>query len=117
MYDEDDPLLARLRSLALALPETTERESHGRPHFFAGKRVFATYGVAGDDDRRLIIRPDDSERAALAADPRFTVPPYFGPSGWLALDLAADPDWDEVAELLEDSYRRVALVRMLRELG
>jgi len=50
MYDEDDPLLARLRPVCLALPEATERESHGRPHFFAGKRVFATYGVAGDDD-------------------------------------------------------------------
>ena len=49
--------------------------------------------------------------------PRFVVPPYFGPSGWLALDLAAaPPDWQEVLELLESSYRQVALVRMRRAL-
>jgi hypothetical protein len=45
------------------------------------------------------------------------MPPYFGPSGWLALDFTAAPvDWQEVAELMESSYRQVALQRMLRAL-
>lgn len=121
MYDEDDPLLARVRALCLALPETGEKESHGRPTFFAGRRVFAQYGIAGDDDRRLLVHPDEADRRALLDDPRCSVPPYLGPAGWLGLDLAARPDappvdWDEVAELVEDSYRRVALVRMVRSL-
>jgi hypothetical protein len=35
--------------------------------------------------------------------------PYFGPDGWLALDLEAGPvDWDEVRELADASYRQVA---------
>jgi hypothetical protein len=42
------------------------------------------------------------------------VPPGFGPLGWLALDLTAAPvDWREVTELVETSYRQVALNRML----
>ncbi len=49
--------------------------------------------------------------------PRFYVPPYFGPSGWLALDFTAAPvDWEEVTELMESSYRQVALQRMLKAL-
>jgi hypothetical protein len=45
------------------------------------------------------------------------VPPYFGAGGWLALDLAAPGvDWAEVDELLDSSYRQVALVRMLKVL-
>lgn len=120
-YDEDDPLLARVRTLCLALPETTERESHGRPTFFAGARVFAQFGIAGDEDRRLLVHPDDADRPALLEHPRASVPPYLGPSGWLAFHLAdldgvPDVDWTEMAELVEDSYRRVALVRMLRRL-
>jgi hypothetical protein len=121
MYDDDDPLLARLRGICLALPETSETVSHGRPAFWAGRRTFASYGAYGFGDTRLIVRPADAEREALAADPRFSVPPYWGPSGWLALDLAEHPgldgDWTEVAEIVEDSYRRVALKRMLAALG
>jgi hypothetical protein len=45
------------------------------------------------------------------------VPPYFGAAGWVALDFtAAEVDWGEVAELIESSYRQVALKRMLRAL-
>jgi hypothetical protein len=46
------------------------------------------------------------------------VPAYFGPGGWLALDFAARQrvDWDEVAELIDSSYRQVALKRMLKAL-
>lgn len=118
MYDEDDPLLARVRGLCLALPETTEKESHGRPTFRAGTRVFAQYGIAGQDDTRLIVHPDDSDRLALLAHPRSSVPPYLGASGWLGFEVSDRDDWPatdwvEMAELVEDSYRRVALVRMM----
>ncbi|MGJ7441192.1 MmcQ/YjbR family DNA-binding protein [Aquipuribacter sp. MA13-6] len=121
MYDEDDPLLARTRSVCLALPETSEKESHGRPTFFAGRRVFAQLGIAGEGDTRLVVRPDGTDREALLHHPRASVPPYYGPSGWLAFELRplpgqADADWEELAELVEDSYRQVALVRMLRVL-
>jgi hypothetical protein len=64
-----------------------------------------------------VFKPEAEERPALLADDRFFVPPYFGPSGWLALDFdAARVDWEEVAELMDTSYRQVALKRMLRAL-
>jgi hypothetical protein len=45
------------------------------------------------------------------------VPPYFGPSGWVSLDLTAAPvDWGEIAEFMDTSYRQVALKRMLKAL-
>ena len=37
MYDEDDPLLARVRALARALPHIDQKVSHGRPAFFKVK--------------------------------------------------------------------------------
>lgn len=117
MYDEDDPLLAKLRPICLALPETHEVEAWGRPTFRAGKKIFAVY--SGDDrhDHALVFKPEADDRDALAQDARIYVPPYFGPSGWLALDFdASPPDWREVAELAHGSYRQVALKRMLRTL-
>ncbi|RII20958.1 hypothetical protein DSC45_02415 [Streptomyces sp. YIM 130001] len=125
MFEDDDPYLLRLRRVALAFPDAEERIAHGRPGFRAGK-FFAWYGgsTKGSADTRipyeqaLIVLPDDTDRAALAEDARCFEPAYLAPSGWIGIDLAAggatapeDVDWQEVAELLDASYRRVAGVR------
>lgn len=115
MYDEGDPQLARLREICLALPEAVEVESHGRPTFRAGK-IFVVYGAAHVDAPAMIVKPDPLERDALLADGRFFSPPYYGPSGWLALDLPDDTDWVEVSELVDASYRQIAIKRMLAAL-
>ncbi|GEA89807.1 MmcQ/YjbR family DNA-binding protein [Cellulomonas cellasea] len=116
MYDDGDPLLAHVRDVAARFPESVEVEAWGRPTFRAGKKIFAVYGSSGTDEPALILKPDPDERPALEQDERFFSPPYFGPAGWLALRLDPTVDWDEVRELLDSSYRQVALVRMLRAL-
>jgi predicted DNA-binding protein (MmcQ/YjbR family) len=110
MFDDDDPVLARVRELALALPNAAEKISHGRPAFFT-KKVFAYYGgsvrVDGEwvqHPHALLILPEPDERPALEQDQRSFVPAYLGPSGWLGIDLDDATDWDEVAELLDASY-------------
>lgn len=116
-YGEDDPYLSDLRAVCLALPESSEVEAWGRPTFRAGKKIFAVFEGSDDHPYAVIFKPEPDEREALLGDERFYVPPYFGPSGWLALDFtAARIDWDEVAELMDSSYRQVALKRMLEEL-
>ena len=51
----------------------------------------------------------------LTADPRYCIPPYMGHNGWIALEVGADCDWDEVDALILQSYRHFALKRMLRQ--
>lgn len=117
MYADDDPYLAELRGVCLAFPETAEVEAWGRPTFRAGKKIFAVFWGDDDHDFAVTFKPDADERPALLDDARFYSPPYFGPGGWLALDLAAaEVDWDEVIELMDTSYRQVALKRMLKTL-
>ncbi len=89
----------------------------GRPTFRAGRKILGVF--SGTDERPwgLIFKPDGDERASLLEEERFYPPPYFGPSGRLALDLeASQVDRDEVRELADASYRQVALKRMLRAL-
>jgi predicted DNA-binding protein (MmcQ/YjbR family) len=117
MYQDDDPYLADVRKVFLDFPEAVEVEAWGRPTFRARNKIFGVF--SGTDERPwgIIFKPDNDERASLLADERFYSPPYFGPSGWLALDLEGRPvDWDEVRELADASYRQVALKRMLRAL-
>jgi hypothetical protein len=123
MFDDDDPLLVRLRSLCLALPEVEERVSHGRPTWRVAKQ-FAQYG-GGErttdghvrHDHALLFVPEPGELGALDHDERFFLPAYVGPYGWRAVDLDRDDvGWDEVAELLDASYRQVANKRQLAAL-
>lgn len=117
MYDDDDPYLTELREVCLALPESAEVEAWGRPTFRAGKKMFAVFEGHDDHPYAVIFKPDPDERLALLDDPRFYSPPYFGPGGWVALNFtAAKVDWEEVAELMNDSYRQVALKRMIKAL-
>ncbi|MGH8968575.1 MAG: MmcQ/YjbR family DNA-binding protein [Actinomycetes bacterium] len=118
MYRDDDPYLADLRKVCLAFPESAEVEAWGRPTFRAGKKMFAVFEGNDDHPYAVVFKPSAEDRPALIDDDRFYVPAYYGPSGWLALDLtAADVDWTEVTELMDASYRQVALKRMLAALG
>ncbi len=116
MYSDDDPYLTEVREVCLALPEAVEKEAWGRPTFRAGK-MFAIFSGHPGHQYALEFKPEAAERPALEADDRVYVPPYSGPGGWLALDLtAAEVDWQEIAELVETSYRLIALKRMLAAL-
>jgi hypothetical protein len=117
MWQDDDPLVGRLRDICLAFPETVEVQAWGRPTWRAGKKMFAVFHASMDRPESVVFKPDADERKALLQDDRFFIPPYFGPSGWLALDFsAAEVEWDEVGELMDASYRQVALKRMIRAL-
>jgi hypothetical protein len=50
----------------------------------------------------------------MLTDPRFSLPSYLGPNGWIALDLATASDPQELTALLETSFRHFALKRLLR---
>ncbi len=115
MFRDDDPGLSELREIALNLPDAHEKVSHGRPGFFATK-MFAMYGGSTKETGEMVAVPacvmvkvDESDRAALRQDGRFFYPAYLGVAGWLGLDFTvAEVDWDEVRELVDASYRLVA---------
>lgn len=128
MFDADDPLLVRLRKICLGFPDASEKVSHGRPNWYTTK-VFAGFGgsVKGDHadpllGRALLFLPDPQEARALEQDERIHIPAYVGHRGWRALPLDRDGrgpdavDWDEVAELVESSYRQLAGVRRVARL-
>lgn len=116
VVDPQHPLVVRLREICLRYPEAIEVRAWGRPTFRAGKKIFAFAGASMDAPLSLVFKPDPDDAPALRQDARIFSPPYFGPSGWLAIELDRVGDWREVAELIDSSYRQVALVRQLKAL-
>ena len=101
----------------MTYPEAAEVEAWGRPTFRAGKKIFTVVGSSSERPYSIVIKPDPDARLAYLQDSRFFIPPYWGPSGWLGIDIdGPDADWTEFAELIDASYRLVALVRQVRQL-
>jgi predicted DNA-binding protein (MmcQ/YjbR family) len=98
----------RVRAICMAFPGAEERLSHGEPTWFVrGKRVFATFADRHHDDRVAVwfaAPPGAQEIVPPNAPERYFVPPYWGPSGWLAAYLDVPADWDEVAGLIADAH-------------
>jgi hypothetical protein len=110
--------LNRLRQLCLALPETSERPSHGAPSFFVReKKCFLMLVDDHHDDGRFAIwcaAPPGNQELLVQADPdRFFRPPYVGHRGWLGVMLHGKVDWDEVAGIVEDAFATVAPKQLL----
>ena len=114
--------ITRLRKMCLAMPEAHEVEAWGEPTFRIRNKLFAMYASA--DTHHGTGRPAVWCKAApgnqslmVRAEPdRFFVPPYVGPSGWVGIHLDDDVDWDQLAELIRDSYRLIASKRLARSL-
>ena len=126
---ERDPewIVAKVGGLALALPETRFKSSHGSPGWKVGSpssdKFFAIMWMRhhGEESVAVLVKcgGQDEQAALIEADPaRYFRPAYYGPSDWIGLRLdRAGVDWDHVAEWLARSWAAVAPNKVLRESG
>lgn len=114
MIDPADLTLSRLRRLCLSLPETREVASWGHPNFRAGQRTFVTFEwISGRASIAFRLNRDDM--ASLLRRKQFFVTPY-GRGQWVSLWADGRISWSLVEELVQRSYRLVAIKRMIFKL-
>ena len=111
----NDPIDS-LRDLCMALPEVTERVSHGEPTWFVrDKKVFVMLANHHHDDRLAFwcAAPEGAQEMLVESDPeRYFRPPYVGHRGWLGVYLDVPVDWDEIEELVTDAYCLIAPAKL-----
>jgi hypothetical protein len=114
----------RMRQICLALPEVTERPSHGAPTWFVrDKRAFVTLWAHGHHDNDFphlwCAAPEGAQQELTASAPAaFFLPPYVGGRGWVGVRLDVPGlTWAEIAELCEDAYRVIAPARLVAQLA
>src|SRR5947207_2933488 len=118
--------LERLRRIVLALPEVTERMSHGEPCFYVrGTRPLCYFHDDHRRDGRVSLwcpAPRGAQDELVSAEPdRFFRPPASASgvfADWIGLFLDTDDevDWHEVAAIVEDAYRHVAPGKLIADL-
>ena len=114
--DPHDPI-ARLREICLALPEAIEKEAWGEATFRVGGKMFAMTDDNHHNSGHVSVwckAPLMVQEILVNSDPeRFFKPPYVGHKGWVGVRLDVKVvDWDELANIVADSYRMTAPKRL-----
>ncbi|MCB0003999.1 MAG: MmcQ/YjbR family DNA-binding protein [Anaerolineae bacterium] len=108
--------LERVRPLCLALPETSERLSHGEPTFFVHKKVFVMFADNHHDDGRVAVWlpvPAGLQTELIASEPQtYFRPPYVGVRGWVGIELAHISD-EDLRFHIEVAWELIAPKRLL----
>jgi hypothetical protein len=110
--------LERVRAICIALPDTTEKLSHGAPAFFVPGGQYLAFVDNHHDDGRLAVwlaAPPGAQESLIAAEPKhFFRPPYVGPKGWLGINLDTGLEWGAVAALIEEGHAFIAAKKKAR---
>jgi predicted DNA-binding protein (MmcQ/YjbR family) len=117
----EDPRLARLTEIALALPEASRQIYGSHAQFLVRKKTFAYFLDNHHGDGIVAVTckvlPGDNKLLAEAQPRRFYLPDYLASRGWVGLHLdVGKVDWREVKELLGSSYGLIAPPRLAEQL-
>jgi hypothetical protein len=114
--DPGDKHLRRVRKICSAMPEATEKLSHGEPTFFIRKKVFAMFdnNHHGDGHIAVWIPAAPGLQALLVKESpeTFFKPPYVGVRGWVGVELARVSD-EELTSLIHEAWVMVAPKKLL----
>lgn len=122
LSSDPDIALARVRAIALELPEAEERPSHGQPTFFVAGKQFAQFRHDHHGDGRTIVAvktADDEEGSNLIeiAPETYSRVAYFG-AGWVGIAIGQpDTDWDLIGDRIARSWEFAAPRRLLEAGG
>lgn len=97
------------RRLALALPEATEQDHHGRPSFRVAGRIFSTLW---DEGHLNVMLDEDGIRTAVQARPELCEEVYWGKRLAAVRVALARADERLVSELLADAWEGKAAKRL-----
>lgn len=111
------PILERLRGICLRLPEAAETGGVGNPSFKVRDKIFAMQHGHEGRTSCWVKAPAGVQDMLVGHDSeRFFVPPYVGHHGWVGIWLDREVDWEELADLVEESFRMTAPKRLVAQL-
>ncbi|MER7520294.1 MmcQ/YjbR family DNA-binding protein [Streptomyces sp. NPDC126499] len=102
-----------VRALALALPETLEKEAWAMPTFRVAGKMFLTLP---DDETSMAVRCPklDRDELVLAEPEKFWVADHEAAFAWVRVRLRALDDEEELRAIVVDSWCQAAPPRLLK---
>jgi phosphoribosylglycinamide formyltransferase-1 len=114
----------KIGELALGLPETRSKTSHGAPGWRVGSETSGKFFAIlwsryhGEDSIGVLVKCSGQDELAQLTESEPDIyfrPAYYGPSDWVGIRLdRPQVDWDHVMQRLERSWSIVAPPRLTK---
>lgn len=108
----------RVRRICLALPEASEKLSHGEPTFFVHKKAFVMFANNHHNDGRIAVWlpvPPSLQPVLIDSSPDiYFRPSYMGHRGWVGIELARISD-EDLGYHIHVAWELIAPKRLLTE--
>ena len=118
--DQGEKQIERVRRICLALPEATEKISHGEPTWFVRKKVFAMFSNNHHDDGHVAVTIPAAigiQEMLIQRNPKkFYRPPYVGVRGWVGIEVKQVSD-KELALHINEAWGLIAPQKLVELLG
>lgn len=114
--------LGKMEAIVARLPEVERSDNPPGCYFLVRRKIFAQVATVLDRDQPItmvVMRPEPGEREALLAMGH----PYFSRGSWddrlgrVAVLVDERTNWDELAELVTDSFRLTAPKKLIARLN
>lgn len=105
--DSEKAILAKLKRICLALPDTELNYIWNHPHFRIRGKIFVSFSVY-KGEWGISLKVGKLMQGVFLNDARFFRAPYVGKYGWVTLRVDAAPlNWAEIRDLVKGSYQLV----------
>ncbi|MFC4101390.1 MmcQ/YjbR family DNA-binding protein [Paenibacillus xanthanilyticus] len=109
-------MLERVRRACAGLPETEEMiDGFGHTVMKVRGKTFIMMSPEEETPPGLSIKSDKEQQFLLLQQGGYVRTPYIGQHGWVSLDQASKPNWDEIAGLIRTGYLLAAPKRLAKE--
>ena len=114
--------LERLEAIIARLPDVERADNPLGCYFRVRRKIFAQVATVIDHRGRpvtmVVFRPEPGEREALiaAGHPYLSRGPWDERLGRVAAVIQPATDWEQIAELVTDSYRQTAPKKLIAQL-
>jgi len=112
-----------MQAIVSRFPDVDRSDNPLGCYFLVRRKIFAQVATVidpgGQPATHVAMRPDPEEREALLTmgHPYFSRGPWDERLGRIAVLIEATTDWDEIAELVTDSYRQTAPKKLVAQLA
>ncbi|MCE0765372.1 MmcQ/YjbR family DNA-binding protein [Pseudonocardia kujensis] len=101
-------------AIATALPEVEVSTSYRTPALKVRGKGFARLRTEAEGGLMLVCGTDEKEALLASGDPAFFTTPHYDGYGSILVDLT-EIDPAQLAELVEEAWRRKAPARLVRD--
>ncbi|GLX69880.1 MmcQ/YjbR family DNA-binding protein [Paenibacillus glycanilyticus] len=110
-------MLERVQTICSELPEVDQIvDGFGHDVMKVRGKTFIMMGEGHNSEHpSLSVKATKEQQFLLLEQGGYVKTPYIGHHGWVSVDMAVGPNWDELTDIIQEAYLLAAPKRLVKQ--